>query len=237
MRYPNYSRLARARPAVLAAAFIALMAVTINPTRADVQAGIDAARGGNFNMAHAEFLREAKLGNPHAQALLGELYHKGRGVEQSYAEAARWYHQAAVRGHAVAQYMLGDYYRRGLGVDRDASQSFQWYLRAADQNLALAQYAIAIHYRDGIGVTSDQNAANTWFEKAARQGLTQAQINLGIRYWRGEHVPKNRILAYAWMRKAAGQGDISAVQTLKEYEKSMSDEDVRKGRDLSLTFN
>lgn len=237
MRYPIYSRVRRLRTAVLAATLTALTAAPISASNADVQAGIDAARSGNFNMAHTEFLREAKLGNPHAQALPGELYHMGRGVEQSYAQAASWYHQAAARGHVAAQYILGDYDRRGLGVERDVSQAFQWYQRAADQNLAPAQYAVAIRYRDGIGVEADQEAATTWLEKAARQGLSPAQINLGIRYRRGNHVPRDKILACAWMRRAAGQGDMSTVQTLKELKNGISEKDVPSARDLSLTLN
>ncbi len=237
MRYSIYSRWIHARAAVFAAAIMALVIAPIFSSNADVEAGITAARHGNFKMAQAEFLREARLGNPHAQVLLGELYHKGRGVEQSYAEAAKWYRQAAVGGHPVAQYMMGDYYRRGLGVDRDLSQAFGWYQQAANQDLALAQYALAIHYRDGIGVPADQENATRWFEKAARQGLAEAQINLGIRFWRGKQVQEDKILAYAWMRKAAGQGEISAVQTLREFEKKLSQEEVQAGKDLSLTLN
>lgn len=237
MPYTIYTRVIRLRPVALAAAMASLIVAPVFSPNADVEAGINAARHGNFKMAHAEFLREAGLGNPHAQVLVGELYHKGRGVEQSYAQAAIWYQRAAEWGHPVAQYMLGGYYRRGLGIDRDPTRAFQWYQRAADQNLALAQYTLAIHYRDGIGVPADQNAASAWFEKAARQGLAEAQINLGLRYWRGNNVPEDKFLTYAWMRKAVGQGDVSAVQTLREFEKSMSEEDVPAGKNLSLTLN
>lgn len=218
---------------ILAIVFAAIMP---GPVQADVQAGINAAKRGNYKMAHAEFLREAKRGNPHAQVLVAELYHKGRGVTQDYRTAADWYQKAAEQNHVVAQYMIGDYYRRGFGVDRSYEQAVEWYRRAAGQNLPLAQYALGIHYRDGLGVDKDQNAATELFEKAARNGLLEAQINLAIRYWRGDVVEQDRILAYAWMRKAAGQGNIGAVQRLKSFENDMSEDEVAEGKRRSLTL-
>ena len=50
-----------------------------------------------------ETLQAAERGDAHAQALLGEMYEKGRGVRQDYAEAVKWFRQAAEQGHAVAQ--------------------------------------------------------------------------------------------------------------------------------------
>ncbi len=232
-RHPTVlSRLTGFLPAALLVTLF--VAIATLPVRADVQAGLNAAKRGNYKMAHTEFLREAKRGNPHAQVLLAELYHKGRGVAQDYGTAAEWYRKAADQNHVVAQYMIGDYHRRGLGVDRSYEQAVEWYHRAAAQNLPLAQYALGIHYRDGLGVEKDQAAATEWFERAARNGLLEAQINLAIRYWRGDVVEQNRILAYAWMRKAAGQGNIGAVQRLKDFENDMSEDEVTEGKRLSL---
>jgi TPR repeat protein len=47
------------------------------------------------------------------------MYANATGVTQDFAAAARWYQQAAERGHVSAQFELGDLYIAGSGVPRD----------------------------------------------------------------------------------------------------------------------
>jgi uncharacterized protein len=42
----------------------------------------------------------AELGNAHAQNELGVMYAEGRGVQQDYAEAVKWYRKSAEQGFA-----------------------------------------------------------------------------------------------------------------------------------------
>ncbi len=49
----------------------------------------------------------AEQGDADAQCSLGEMYDKGRGVAQDYAEAVKWYRMAAEQGYAWAQRNLG----------------------------------------------------------------------------------------------------------------------------------
>ena len=57
----------------------------------------------------------------------------GRGVEQSYAEAAKWFRKAAEQGHAEAQYNLGYCYYNGYGVERSYEEAAECYRKAAEQ--------------------------------------------------------------------------------------------------------
>ena len=66
-----------------------------------------------------KLISQAEQGNAIAQANLGGMYRKGRGVEQDYEEAVKWYRQAAEQGHAIAQTNLGWMYRKGRGVEQD----------------------------------------------------------------------------------------------------------------------
>ena len=52
-------------------------------------------------------LSEARKGNEHYQVNLGYLYANGRGVEQNYAKAVKWYTLAAKQGNMIAQNNLG----------------------------------------------------------------------------------------------------------------------------------
>ena len=60
------------------------------------------------------------------------MYYNGYGVRQDYAEAVKWYRQAAEQGHAEAQYNLGEMYHNGQGVHQDLHLSKEWFGKACD---------------------------------------------------------------------------------------------------------
>ena len=59
------------------------------------QKGLDAADRGDFAVALKEWQPLAEQGDAVAQHNLGVLYRNGQGVPQDYAEALKWYRQAA----------------------------------------------------------------------------------------------------------------------------------------------
>ena len=60
------------------------------------------------------------------------MYANGRGVRQDYAEAFRWFRQAAEQGYAKAQYNLGVMYANGRGVRQNFHLSKEWFGKACD---------------------------------------------------------------------------------------------------------
>ena len=78
-----------------------------------------------------------------AQNNLGLCYKNGQGVEQDYAQEAKWYRKAAEQGYAIAQYNLGVSYKKGQGVPQDTSEAIKWFKKAAEQGLAAAQSVLA----------------------------------------------------------------------------------------------
>ena len=156
----------------------------------------------------------AEHGDAHAQSDLGNMYRKGQGVPQDYAEALRWYRKAADQGDADAQYSLGNMYRKGQGVPQDYAEALHRYRAAADKGDANAQYALGFMYCKGQGVPQDYGEAVSWFRKAADQGNVQAQYSLGIVYRDGDGVPRDYAESVRWYRKAADQGDKQARRAL-----------------------
>jgi uncharacterized protein len=73
----------------------------------------------------------AQSGNAEAQAYMGSLYAKGRGVQRDYTQAAIWYRRAAEQGQAAAQYELGMLYNYGQGVPEDVVEAEKWLIIAA----------------------------------------------------------------------------------------------------------
>ena len=117
------------------------------------------------------------VGVPEKQFILGNVYYKGEGAPQDFAEAARWYRLAANQGLAESRHMLGVMYDRGDGMPQDFSKAFKWYQIAADQGFAPAQYDLGGQYATGEGVPQNFSEAYVWFSLVASAGLEVARID------------------------------------------------------------
>ena len=153
-------------------------------------------------------------GNAYAQANLGLMYSRGRGVERDDSEAVRLYRLAVAQGHAFAQYHLGLMYSRGRGVERDDSEAVRLYRLAVAQGHAFAQYHLGLMYSRGRGVERDDSEAVRLFRLAVAQGNAFAQANLGFMYSRGRGVERDDSEAVRLYRLAVAQGHASAPANL-----------------------
>src|SRR5262249_25393424 len=71
-------------------------------------------------------LQAAEQGNIPAQAAVAMLDANGRGVQQNYAEAGKWWIKAAEGGDLKAARHVWNLYRNGEGVERNAAIANQW---------------------------------------------------------------------------------------------------------------
>ena len=81
---------------------------------------------------------------------MGQHYYSGTGVERDFAEAVKWWRQAAEQGYAGAQYNLGVCYEKGEGVAQDSSEAVKWFRQAAEQGVAEAQFWL------GVAITTEK---------------------------------------------------------------------------------
>lgn len=92
--------------------------------------GLHVEQGAAFSPPDTKDLQtlqtQANQGDTEAQNRLGELYAKGRGVQQDYAQAREWYGKAASQGHPLAQNNLAELYFAGLGVSQDYVRAYMW---------------------------------------------------------------------------------------------------------------
>jgi TPR repeat protein len=156
----------------------------------------------------------ASLGYAAAQADLGFMYGKGKGVQQDFREAFVWTRKAAIQGNASAQYNLGLIYTRGQGVGEDPVEGAKWFLQAAKQGHTSSQGMLGAAYFNGSGVEQDYTAAAVWYEKAATGGDADAQCMLGLMYHDGQGVSKDRVKARHWFEKAANQNNVCGQKQL-----------------------
>jgi len=91
----------------------------------------------------------AEQGSSEAQAVLCYLYTYGRGVPQSFWEAANWCHRSAEQGNAQGQYMLGLLYNKGHGVPENFVQAYKW-LNLAAAHASGAKKDFSYRIRDSV---------------------------------------------------------------------------------------
>ncbi|MEW5965348.1 MAG: hypothetical protein AB1749_17555, partial [Pseudomonadota bacterium] len=145
----------------------------------------------------------AANGDPSAQFEVGARLAEGKGIDQNFTEAARWYQRAASQGFAQAQYRLATLYERGLGMKKDLARARNWYQRAAEAGNVKAMHNLAVLSAGRAGEAPDYQTASRWFERAATLGLADSQYNLAVLFENGLGVAQDKKRAYQWYALAA----------------------------------
>lgn len=162
---------------------------------------------GDYTTAFREFLTAAEQGNAGAQASLGGMYLRGRGVAQNDKLGAYWVHKAAEQGVALAQLVVGQLHKKGRGLPKDYQIALTWFRKAADQGLAQAYVNLGLMHEEGLGVAQDDQQAALWFFKAAESGDADGQVTIGHMYRYGKGVPRDTQQAYFWYLLASAQSN------------------------------
>jgi TPR repeat protein len=96
------------------------------------------------------------------------MYEEGRGVDQDYAEARRWYEKAAAQNHSYSQTNLAKMYRSGRGGLRDEKLTLQLFHQAAEAGDSNAQFELAMIYAKGlIGMARNEEKSLYWLNESA----------------------------------------------------------------------
>ena len=154
----------------------------------------------------------AANGDPSAEFEVGARLAEGKGTEQTFKDAAKWYQRSASKGFAQAQYRIGTLYERGLGLKTDVERAKEWYILAADQGNVKAMHNLAVLSANQSKSTPDYATAAQWFEKAAEYGLADSQFNLAVLNENGLGVPEDQVAAYKWLSLSAKGGDKEAIR-------------------------
>jgi TPR repeat protein len=114
--------------------------------------------------------------------MLGKLYLEGRGVEQSYERAVKFFEQAAAfrfrnyKPQNEAFFYLGELYEKGMGVEQSYEEAikhyqkftnsgFDLYSRKLWLNCVKAWERIGHFYQEGLGVEKNETKAAACFSK------------------------------------------------------------------------
>lgn len=143
------------------------------------------------------YRKAAERGHAEAQFQLGCMLQSGNNYPRDYAEAARWFSEAARQGHmeakkrldeppisvyykaghldAAALYSLGRMYEEGHDAVLDYHKALEYYRTSAKLGNADAMYRIGRMCDDGIGMAQNKSEALEWYRKAAEHGSADAR--------------------------------------------------------------
>ncbi|NQU71408.1 MAG: SEL1-like repeat protein, partial [Rhodospirillales bacterium] len=185
------------------------------PGRADVHAGVEAYKKGDYKTALREFVDLAESGDPRAQYNLAVMYLKGRGVEKNLARAFDLQQRAAKGGLAAAQHGLAIMYYRGEGAERDYRKAAEWFRRAADRGFPTSQLNLGVMYFSGQGVKRNDAEVVKWITLAAAKGLPEALFRLGRMYEEGAIFAQSTQDAIYWYGKSSERGHADGEKQVK----------------------
>lgn len=128
----------------------------------------------------------AERGDVEAQFILGVKFSQGHGSAPDYAQAARWYLQAAEQSHALAQFNLGVMYAQGQGRPSDKAESMLWFDRAAHLGDPGAQYQIGVMHHcaslehHSVNASESRIEAYKWLQLSDDQGYGASVVARGL---------------------------------------------------------
>ena len=135
--------------------------------RGRYKSALAALQSRDFVTAYRMILPLANQGHAHSQYTVGYLYAFGRGVEQNYGVAIKWYRMAAEQGLPEAQIALGIMYESGAGVPRDLNESHRRYSLAVENLTSSKTRDTAIEQRDRVAkLLSQKQLATEHFNMA-----------------------------------------------------------------------
>lgn len=170
------------------------------------------------------YMSAAELGDPVAQAILGNAFSFEKfGLKRSYEKAYYYYSLAAKQDYVPG--ILGLYfaYNFGRGVAISQEKQFLYAKMAADKNDPDGLFFLANHYRYATGDEHSLFQAKRLYEKAAMLGSLSSQYILALGYFHGEMgLPICYEQAFFYYKMAADQNDaISMLSVAKCYEEGL----------------
>lgn len=153
-----------------------LLLVAASGAAADFEAGVVAARAGDYAKARAEWEPLATAGHRDAEFNMGLLYENGLGVAKDGARAAYWYGRAAEQDDPVAQAYLAEMHAKGLGIPRNDVEALRWYRRAAELGHPASQYNVGLFYAFGRGVEPNDVEAYAWMTVGIENGAPRTEL-------------------------------------------------------------
>jgi uncharacterized protein len=158
---------------------------------------------------------------------VAEMYEKGEGLPQSYANAALWYRKEA---HEIpeAALRLATLLINGTGVKQDYGEAMDLCSDYAKKHYPAAEYCVGYLYQQGLGVAPDAKQAVKWYGEAVAAGNTKAALTLAEMHLKGEGVEVNRADAFFYLFLAYERGALDAKVQAHALRKEMTKDETKR---------
>jgi len=189
-------------------------------------------------------LKLAENNDQDAMVDLGSMYYVGKGIEQNYKEAVKWYEKAAEKLDEYGLCYLGYCYYHGRDIEIDYEKAYSCFSQSAFLGNANAMYKLGDMFFYGNYVKEDKDAAFFWYDEGWENGsdtdkgwengsdiYVQSSIayRLGKCYLHGYGVGSDIFLALDMLQQAEKglfeliieEGDIFAGITLRSVRKEI----------------
>ena len=162
----------------------------------------------------AQLQMRSERGDAKAQAELGNMYYRGKGVAQDIIKAKELLEKAAMQGEPEAQNSYGWLLHDGKGLQKDSAKALEFWRKSAEKGNPEGQVLLGQAYLHGFGTTKDTALALEWFHKSAGNGYHVAEFLIGFLYDSGEGVTQDRAKAIEWYKKSADKNFAEAQYKL-----------------------
>ena len=164
-------------------------------------------------------ISKAKKGNVEAQHELGLCYVLGKGVEQNYNKAMKWWKSASLKGFGKAHYNMGCLYRNGHGTPMNLEKAFYYFNLSIKKEHAYQVHSYLIlgklFFIDGNFVKKNINKGIKYMQIAAEKNFVNAQYLLATIYDgsidEGIEIKINKVKAFKYYLMAAKNKFIPAL--------------------------
>lgn len=167
----------------------------------------------NLNLEKVEQIKRylfelAEKNDSDAMVSLGCMYYEGRGVQQNYKEAHKWYEMGAKQLDKYGLCNLGYCYYYGRDIDIDYEKAYFCFSQATYLRNPNAMYKLGDMFYYGYHVEEDKKAAFFWYKEAWKvynfdtYVTSSIEYRLGRCYLHGHGVEKNKNKALKLLKKA-----------------------------------
>lgn len=189
----------------------------------------------NYEEAASYAIKAVQMGDARSAYNAGTYYDRGKGVEQDFDMAFRFYEIAAMAGEAKAQWQVGYFYFEAWGsVKRDYAKAVQWFRKAFEQSDGecdeWAAAYLAVCCQNGLGTVQDDEEAfdflcyiedvdELWDDLAAK--VLNAY---GVAYAYGRGAEKDIQLGIEYFDDAIARGSKEAKKHRKHFRQDDNEE-------------
>jgi TPR repeat protein len=173
--------------------------------------GVQAERARDYRAAMDAYFQCLAKGDGRANAAIGLLHRRGKGVCEDKGQALSWFKKGMEANDPRSFTHYASMLNKGEGIPRDKKAAFELYQKAIALNDAWALTNVGALYLHGNGVTQDYGRALDYYSRAAALGDSAAMSAIGNMHEKGRGVPKSLRTALHWYKRASEEGDGSAA--------------------------